>query len=245
MNTSNRLTVVVVPSVPRGAADRSLLGGVRLRRGGYADAGRTSMKKVDRNICAAREELVGAQTAKDSARTASVQVRLARWLARRSQNSESAQVAEQAWAASGWLTDAEVQSVARTQIDMCLSTGDNETAEGWVGRWRKAQPDNALVDIAAARVAAHTNDVDAGLAALSRVPAEFHDAGGRPCRRDSAIDVESSLLSRAGRQDAAVAVVRTALRKGQNVSPVVVRELGEDAVRGVLPELSAEQWERW
>ncbi|MCL2465997.1 MAG: hypothetical protein FWF02_00285 [Micrococcales bacterium] len=245
MNTNNRLTVAAIPAVPRGAADRSLLGGVRLRRGGYADAGRTSMKKVDRNISAARAELVGAQSAQDPARAASVQVRLARWLAKRSQNSESAQVAQQAWAASGWLTDAEVQSVAQTQIDLCLSISDTETAGRWVKRWHEAQPDNALADIAEARVAAHSDDVDAGLAALARVPQEFYDAAGRPHRRDDAVGVESSLLSRAGRHDDAVAVVRKALRAGQDVSPVVVRELGEDALRAVLPDLSSSQWERW
>ncbi|MCL2848784.1 MAG: hypothetical protein FWE61_01910 [Micrococcales bacterium] len=204
------------------------------------------MKKVDRNISQAREELVGAQAAHDPARAASVQVRLARWLARRSQTSESAQVADQAWAASGWLTDAEVQSVARTQISTHLAAGDTEGAERWVARWRAAQPDNALVDIAAARVAGHAGDVDAGLAALARVPAVFYDGAGRKRRRDSAVDVESCLLARAGRTDAAVGVVRAALRGGHvDVSPVVVRELGEDAVRAVLPDLSPAQWERW
>lgn len=246
MMNNSRLTVAGVPAAPRGAADQSLLGGVRLRRGGYADAGRTSMKKVDRNITVAREELAGAQAADDPARVASVQVRLARWLARRYQTGESAQVAEQAWAAAGWLTDAEVQSVARTQIVARLVAGDTEGAERWVARWREAQPDNALVDIAAARVAARSGDVDAGLAALTRVPEVFTDGAGRTRRRDTAVDVESSLLARAGRRDDAVAVVRAALRAGQvDVSPVVVRELGEDAVRAVLPDLSDSQWERW
>ncbi|MDR3068172.1 MAG: tetratricopeptide repeat protein [Cellulomonas sp.] len=242
----NRLTVAVVPAVPRGAADQSLLGGVRLRRGGYADAGRTSMKKVDRNVALAREELASAQTSDDPARAASVRVRLARWLARRYQTGESAQVAEQAWEEAGWLSDAEIQSVARTQIRARLAMGDTEGAERWVARWRQAQPGNALVDIAAARLAARSGDVDAGLAALARVPEVFTDGAGRERRRDSAIDVESSLLARAGRRDDAIAAVRAALRAGQaDVSPVVVRELGEDAVRAVLPDLSDAQWERW
>lgn len=242
----NRLTVAVVPAVPRGAADQSLLGGVRLRRGGYADAGRTSMKKVDRNVALAREELSSAETADDLARVASVQVRLARWLAKRYQTGESAHVAEQAWEAAGWLTDAEIQSVARTQIDARLAMGDTESARRWVARWREAQPRNALVDVAAARLAARTGEVDAGLAALARVPEVFTDGAGRERRRDAAIDVESSLLARAGRRDEAIAVVRKALRAGQvDVSPVVVRELGEDVVRAVLPGLSDTQWARW
>ncbi|MCL2090321.1 MAG: hypothetical protein FWH11_03700 [Micrococcales bacterium] len=243
---NHRLTVAVVSAVPRGAAERSLLGGVRPRRGGYADAGRTSMKKVDRNVALAREELASAQTAEDPAWIASVRVRLARWLARRYQTGESAQVAEQAWAAAGWLSDAEIQSVARTQIVTRLAMGDTESASRWVARWREAQPRNALVDVVAARVAAQVGDVDAGLAALARVPAVFTDGAGRSRRRDAAIDVESSLLARAGRQHDAVAAVQAALRAGRvDVPPVVVRELGEDAVRAVLPDLSDFQWERW
>ncbi|MCL2091178.1 MAG: glycosyltransferase family 2 protein [Micrococcales bacterium] len=226
-----------------------VLGGIRLRHSGYADADRLNNEKSERNTTLARDQLAAAQQAGDAAGEAAARVHLSRSLVMSHEFAESAQVAEEAWAAADRLSDQLVQALAFTQYKMCLSRPDvdTDTAARWVERWRTFQPDNAAVDIAAAEVYQQAGDAEAGLAALDRVPTVSRDGSGGELRRSSAVNLEISLLATAGRPDDALEVARRAVRSGDGDPwPVVILQLlGQDAVRSLLPDLTDEQWRRW
>ncbi len=226
-----------------------VLAGIRLRHSGYADADRLNNEKSERNTTLAREQLAAAQQAADAAGTAEAQVHLSRSLVMSHEFAEAAQVAEEAWAAAAVLTDQMVQALALTQYKMFLTEPDIDTDAAllWVERWRTVQPDNAAVDIAAAEVYQRAGAVEAGLDALDRVPTVSRDGAGGELRRSSVVNLEIALLAAAGRTDDALEVARRSVRSGDG-DPwpvVIVRMLGDDAVRELLPDLSDDQWRRW
>ncbi|MDR3068675.1 MAG: glycosyltransferase [Cellulomonas sp.] len=226
-----------------------VLAGIRLRHSGYADADRLSNEKSGRNVALAREQLAASRQAGDAAGAAVALVHLSRSLVMSHDFAEAAQVAEEAWADADLLSDQMVQALAATQYRTLLSEPDIDTdaALRWVERWRTVHPDNAAVDIAAAEVYQQAGDYEAGLAALDRVPTVSRDGSGGELRRSEAVNLEVALLAGAGRPDDALEVARRAVRtKDGDPRPVViVRLLGEDAVRQLLPDLSDEQWRRW
>jgi tetratricopeptide (TPR) repeat protein len=224
-----------------------LLGGIRLRHSGYADAGRLSTEKSQRNTALAREQLAGAEKAGDAPGMAVARVHLARSLIMSRQYAESAEVAEQAWADAALVTDQIAQALAFTQYKMCLTLSDTDTAMRWVERWRTVQPHNPAVDVAAAEVFQRAGNPKAGLEALDRVPTVSRDGAGGQLRRSDSINLEVALLAEDGRAAQALDLVREALRSG-NGDPwpfIVHAALGDDAIREVLPALNDDQWRRW
>ncbi|MCL2454507.1 MAG: glycosyltransferase [Micrococcales bacterium] len=230
-------------------AASGMLGGIRLRHSGYADQERLTTEKAERNITLSREQLAEAEAAGDAVGAAVARVHLSRSLIMGGpeRQEESAAVAEQAWEEPGRITDQLSRTLSLAQYKLALGRGDLDRALLWVERWRSAQPDSAAVDIAAAEVYAQRGEAEAGLAALDRVPTVFRDSAGGEMRRSSAINVEIGLLVSVDRGDEALALVRDSLRTGDGDPwPVVVLvRLGEDAFRGLLGDLSDDQWRRW
>lgn len=226
-----------------------LLAGIRLRHSGYADTDRLNDEKSERNTTLARDQLAAARQADDPVATAGALVHLSRSLVMSHEFAESEQVAEEAWAAADLLTDQLVQALAFTQYKMFLSGSDVDTdaALRWVERWRTVQPNNAAVDVAAAEVHHQAGDVEAGLAALDRVPSVSRDGSGGELRRSSVVNLEIALLAAAGRADDALEVARRAVRSrdGDPWPVVILQTLGDDAVRTLLADLTDEQWRRW
>ena len=223
--------------------------GIRLRHSGYADAERMSGEKADRNTALARDQLATAQEAGDDFEMAVARVHLSRSLVMSNDFDESVQVAEEAWAAADLLSDQLIHALAFTQYKAFLLRPDVDTdaALRWVERWRTAQPNSAAVDVAAAEVHQRAGDIEAGLAALDRIPTVSRDGSGGELRRSSVVNLEMTLLAAAGRADEALEVAQRAVRsRDGDPWPVVILEaLGEDALRSLLPDLSDEQWRRW
>jgi len=228
----------------------AVLSGIRLRHTGYADRERLSTQKAERNISLARTQVQAAQTADDRPVLAGALVNLARSLTMDPGDDmwvESNAVGEQAWELADQLPLGSVKALVECQVAVAMRIGEPDQALVWVERWRSRQPDNPEVDILATRVASRTNDVDGGLEALARVPAVAPDGLGGTVRRDSIIDIELTLLTKAGRADEAVAAVRRALVAGQTCpTPMVVLALlGDEAFTSLLVDLSDNWWRRW
>ena len=237
-----------IAAVDGQTAAGGVLTGIRLRHSGYADAERLSGEKSVRNISLAREQLEAARTAGDQRDVGIALVHLARSLLMDPQaHDEVFDAAEQAWERHDLFGDQIAQQLCLSLYAINLERGDTEQALLWVERWRTVQPDNPQVDIAEAQVHERSGNFEAGLAALARVPTVALDGSYGEIRRSAAINVEVSLLARSGQPEKAEAVVREALRTGDG-DPwplVVATRLGEDVLRGLLGELSDEQWRRW